>query len=70
MYYNHNGEQYFLEVEFMKNIDEFFIQKAIGWTLREYSKANPDVMCDYINRTELSKLAFTEGMKVIMRQKN
>jgi Predicted DNA alkylation repair enzyme len=24
--------------------DEFFIQKAIGWALREYSKTNPDAV--------------------------
>lgn len=60
----------FFVIERLKHIDEFFIQKAIGWALREYSKVNPDLVREYINRTELSKLAFTEGMKVIMRQKN
>jgi 3-methyladenine DNA glycosylase AlkD len=60
----------FFVIERLKNIDEFFIQKAIGWALREYSKVNPDLVKEYINRTELSKLAFTEGMKVIKRQKN
>src|SRR6056297_3568905 len=60
----------FFVIERLKNIDEFFIQKAIGWALREYSKVNPDLVKEYINRTERSKLAFTEGMKVIKRQKN
>lgn len=60
----------FRMIERLKNIEEFFIQKAIGWALREYSKANPDRVESYINRTELSKLAFTEGMKVIKRKKN
>lgn len=56
-------------IEQVKNIDEFFIQKAIGWALREYSKVNPNIVQYYINRTELSKLAYTEGIKVINRQK-
>src|SRR6056297_1652309 len=55
----------FSVIERQKNIEEFFIQKAIGWALREYSKVNPAVVCVYISSTELSKLAFTEGMKVI-----
>jgi len=60
----------FFVIERLKNIDEFFIQKAIGWALREYSKVNPDLVKEYINRTELSKLAFTEGMKVIKGEKD
>ena len=67
---NTDAGRLFQIIERLKSIDEFFIQKAIGWALREYSKVNPDLVKEYINRTELSKLAFTEGMKVIMRQKN
>jgi len=50
-------------IERVKNIDEFFIQKAIGWALREYSKTNPDRVRAYLNKTELSTLAYSEGMK-------
>src|SRR6056297_163527 len=67
---NTDADRLFQIIERLKTIDEFFIQKAIGWALREYSKVNSAVVCDYINRTELSNLAFTEGMKVIKRQKN
>ena len=67
---NTDADRLFQIIERLKTIDEFFIQKAIGWALREYSKVNSAVVCDYINRTELSILAFTEGMKVIKRQKN
>jgi len=67
---NTDAGRLFQIIERLKTIDEFFIQKAIGWALREYSKVNPAVVCDYISSTELSKLAFTEGMKVIKRQKN
>ncbi len=30
--------------------DEFFIQKAIGWALRDYSKVNPDWVRDFIQQ--------------------
>jgi len=46
--------------------DEFFIQKAIGWSLREYSKTNPDWVAKFINKhTNLSKLAIREGSKYL-----
>jgi 3-methyladenine DNA glycosylase AlkD len=44
---------------------EFFIRKAIGWALREYSYANPDGVRDFLlkNRDKLSPLSFSEGAK-------
>lgn len=44
---------------------EFFIRKAIGWALREYSYANPDAVRDFLlkNRSKLSNLSFNEGAK-------
>ncbi|MEH7237468.1 DNA alkylation repair protein [Bacillus sp. JJ1562] len=47
------------------NSKEFFIQKAIGWALREYSKTNPDSVRQFINETTLSKLSIREGSKYI-----
>lgn len=51
------------------NLDsnEFFINKAIGWALRDYSKTNPDWVNDFITRyyDHLSKLSITEGSKYI-----
>jgi len=44
---------------------EFFIQKAIGWALREYSKPNPDSVRQFINETPLQKLSVREGSKYI-----
>ncbi|GAA4855374.1 DNA alkylation repair protein [Paenibacillus vulneris] len=43
--------------------DEFFIQKAIGWALREYSKTNPEAVRDFIQSHELKPLSRREGMK-------
>lgn len=44
---------------------EFFIQKAIGWALREYSKTNPDSVRAFIQQHSLPKLSIREGSKYI-----
>lgn len=43
--------------------DEFFIQKAIGWILREYSKTAPDVVQHYVAETNLAPLSQREALK-------
>jgi 3-methyladenine DNA glycosylase AlkD len=49
---------------------EFFLRKAIGWALREYSKTKPQVVIDYIkaNAGTLSGLSKREGLKALMKQ--
>ena len=49
--------------------DEFFMQKAIGWVLREYSKTEPEIVYSFIEVNEdlLSKLSKREGMKHISK---
>lgn len=44
---------------------EFFINKAIGWSLREYSKTDPQWVADFIARhkDEMSPLSVREGSK-------
>ena len=49
--------------------DEFFIQKAIGWALRDYSKVNPDWVRDFIQQHSFSKLALREGSKYIKMER-
>ncbi|WP_188382857.1 DNA alkylation repair protein [Ornithinibacillus halotolerans] len=44
---------------------EFFIQKAIGWALREYSKINPTSVRYFIENTKLAKLSIREGSKYL-----
>lgn len=44
---------------------EFFIQKAIGWALREYSKTNPQSVKQFIETQALSNLSIREGSKYI-----
>ena len=44
---------------------EFFIEKAIGWILREYSKVNPKWVIQFCEENELSKLSRKEALKRI-----
>lgn len=45
--------------------EEFFINKAIGWALREYSKTNRDVVATFVNNTKLSNLSKREASKYL-----
>lgn len=42
---------------------EFFIRKAIGWILREYSKTDAQFVIDYVNHNQLSGLSKREALK-------
>lgn len=42
---------------------EFFVQKAAGWALREYSKYNAEAVQHFIHTTPLPKLTVREGLK-------
>ncbi len=48
----------------------FWIRKAIGWVLREYSKTDPQTVQQYVDaHPELSGLSKREALKVINRVK-
>ncbi|MBC6976310.1 DNA alkylation repair protein [Bacillus sp. Xin] len=49
----------------LKSSKEFFIQKAIGWVLREYAKTNPQVVWEYVQNNELAPLSKREAIKHI-----
>ena len=42
---------------------EFFIQKAIGWSLREYAKTNPNKVIDLVSNSNLKPLSKKEALK-------
>ena len=46
---------------------EFFINKAIGWALRDYSKTNPEWVKTFIekNRENMAKLSIKEASKYL-----
>ncbi|MDZ4820789.1 MAG: DNA alkylation repair protein [Planctomycetota bacterium] len=48
---------------------KFFIRKAIGWALRDYSYTAPNAVRKFLlkNRSRLSPLSFREGAKALVR---
>lgn len=43
--------------------DEFFINKAIGWALREYSKTDSEAVITFVQQTPLAPLSEREAFK-------
>ena len=68
--YNAKLDPLFLEhvINSLLGSKEFFINKAIGWILRQYSKSHPQWVIDFINRTNLDPLSRREALKVIERK--
>ncbi|GIZ07566.1 DNA alkylation repair protein [Flavobacterium sp. UMI-01] len=46
-----------------KNSNEFFIQKAIGWALREYAKHQPEAVRKFVAHASLKPLSRKEALK-------
>lgn len=49
---------------------EFFVRKAIGWALRQYSYAAPETVRAFLleHRDRLSPLSYREGAKALVRE--
>lgn len=60
-----NKELFFDIAEKMLPEKEFFIRKAIGWTLREMSKSDPDSVSKFLRRykNKMSGLTLREGSR-------
>ena len=58
-----------MEKVLLNNLDqtEFFINKAIGWALRDYSKTNPEWVSSFIekNKERMSELSIKEASKYL-----
>ena len=58
-----------MEKILVNNLDqtEFFINKAIGWALRDYSKTNPEWVARFIeqNKKRMSELSIREASKYL-----
>ena len=50
-------------IQHLSSSKEFFVQKAIGWVLREYAKSNPQWVIDFVNNNTLPSLSKREAMK-------
>lgn len=44
---------------------EFFIQKAIGWALRQYARTDAEAVKDFVENTKLAPLSKREALKHI-----
>ena len=67
--FKENVDKLLLETILEDNLSdgEFFINKAIGWALRDYSKVNPEWVRKFIekNRSEIANLTLREAMKYL-----
>lgn len=68
--YNKNTDKVLLFnlCERLSNHPDFFIRKAIGWSLRQYSKSFPGDVIEFVNTHELSNLSRKEALKVVNRK--
>ncbi|MCD4729326.1 MAG: DNA alkylation repair protein [Bacteroidales bacterium] len=55
-------------IQRLQGSKEFFINKAIGWVLREYSKTDPDWVIHFVQHNELAKLSKREALKWLGRK--
>lgn len=62
---NLNPELLSFIIHGLLNSKEFFINKAIGWVLREYSRTNPIWVMDFVNNTELNALSKKEALRLM-----
>ncbi len=49
----------------LRDSEEFFVQKAIGWALRDYWRTDPDWIVDFAKKHELKPLSKREALKHI-----
>ena len=58
-----------MEKILLNNLDqiEFFINKVIGWALRDYSKTNPEWVAHFIekNKKRMAELSIKEASKYL-----
>lgn len=58
-----NEELLFATINRHADSKEFFIQKAIGWVLREYAKTRPEIVRQFVENTQLAALSKREALK-------
>lgn len=67
--FKENVDKLLLETILEANLSdsEFFINKAIGWSLRDYSKVNPEWVRKFIekNRSDMTNLSLREASKYL-----
>jgi 3-methyladenine DNA glycosylase AlkD len=61
-----NAEILFTECKKHSHSKEFFIQKAIGWALREYASTNPELVKTFVNSNDLKPLSKKEALRKLI----
>lgn len=67
LHYKQHTDQALL-FSFVKQLahsEEFFIQKAAGWALRQYSKTNPAAVYEFVQLRTLPTLTRKEALRLI-----
>lgn len=64
-----NKDLLFSLIEECMDENEFFIKKAIGWALREYSKTDREAVESFVARQSLAKLSEREALKWLQNQR-
>jgi 3-methyladenine DNA glycosylase AlkD len=55
-------------IKVLSESKEFFVQKAIGWSLRQHSKYDPEWVTSIVKKHKLPTLSRREALKVIERK--
>lgn len=58
-----NADLLFSECIKQAHSNEFFVQKAIGWALREYAKSDPEAVKEFVKTGNLKPLSTKEALK-------
>ncbi len=58
----------FNTIKQLTHSNEFFIQKAIGWGLREYSKTFPQRVIEFVQQNPMAPLSKREALKVVNKK--
>lgn len=61
-----NAKLLFHLITQVANSNQFFLQKAAGWALRQYSKVNPEAVITFVNSSKLSSLTRKEALRLII----
>ena len=72
-YRDHFDEEIlFKNCEILCHEQDFFIRKAVGWALRDYSKTNARRTLDFVsqNQEKLSHLSKVEAVKYMLQRKD
>ena len=57
-------------INYLMHRKDFFIRKAIGWVLREYSRTDPNFVLNFVANHDLAALSKKEALRLINKKDN